>query len=183
MGGEADILFWIQDHLSCGFLDAIMPTVSLLCTADIIWFLFALTLMNKRETRRSGIVLLIALIISIVITNILLKPLIGRVRPYEFYDVTLLIPASSEYSFPSGHTTGVTVMAGFVYIYFRKWLWPTIIFALTVMFSRMYLFMHYPTDLLGGFVVGLISVALSYVMVEAFSGYVTGKEKDGIQRF
>ena len=182
MSGEADVLFWIQDHLSCGFMDFLMPAVSLLCTADIIWFLFALILIRKKETRRIGMILLIALLISIMICNLLLKPMVGRIRPYEVYDVSLLVPASTEYSFPSGHTTGVTVVTTVVCMYFRKWMWPMILFALTVMFSRMYLFMHYPTDILGGVAVGIVSVMLSYAIVKGLERYRAGKVEDGMQR-
>lgn len=182
MSGEADILFWIHDHLSCGFLDFLMPAVSLLCTANIMWFMFALLLIRKKETRRIGVILIIALIVSIIICNLFLKPMVGRIRPYNVYDVTLLVPANMEYSFPSGHTTGVTVVTTIVCMYFRKWMWPMILFALTVMFSRMYLFMHYPTDILGGILVGIVSVILSHAIVKGIEMHRAGKVEDGIQR-
>ena len=178
MGWEADVLFWIRDHLSCGFMDTLMPAVSLLCTADIIWFALALGLIHRRDTRRAGIILLVALVISILICNLFLKPMVGRIRPYEVYDVSLLVPASSEFSFPSGHTTGVTVVTMVVCMYLRRWMFPMVAFASLVMFSRMYLFMHYPTDIVGGVLVGMISVMLSYVIVESFHGRDTGGVKD-----
>ena len=179
MGWEADVLFWIRDNLSCGFMDTLMPAVSLFCTADIVWFLLALFLIHRKETRRVGIILLVALIISIVICNLFLKPVVGRIRPYEVYDVSLLVPASTEFSFPSGHTTGVTVVTTVVCMYFRKWMYPMIAFAIAVMFSRMYLFMHYPTDILGGVAVGVISVMMSYMIVNAVYRKAGGT-KDGV---
>ncbi len=181
MGWEADLLFWIQDHLSCGFMDVLMPAVSLLCTADIVWFALALILIRRKETRRAGIVLLVALVISIVICNVILKPMVGRIRPYDVYDVSLLVPASTEFSFPSGHTTGVTVVTTVVCMYLRRWMFPMIVFASMVMFSRMYLFMHYPTDILGGVLVGMISVVLSYVLVKRFYDDRAGGVDSGVQ--
>lgn len=163
---EAEALFWIQDNLTCGFMDFLMTTVSLLCTGNLLWFAIAGILICRKDTRRIGFTLALAFVISMLVCNVTLKPMIERVRPFEEYGVTLIIPEPSDYSFPSGHTVGVTVMTTVLLKHFRKYGYAMAVFAVSVMFSRIYLFVHYPTDIIGGIVIGLISVLLSYVIIE-----------------
>ena len=181
MNWEAEVLFWIRDNLTCGFMDWLMSTVSLLCTADIIWFVLAAVLIYRKDTRKVGTILLLALIISIVICNGILKPTVERIRPYDEFGVSLIVPASSEFSFPSGHTTGVTVFTAILLKHFRKWGYLISIFAVMVMFSRMYLFMHYPTDILGGIAVGIVSVILAHLITSYLEKRKEGRG-DGMQR-
>lgn len=180
MNWEAEVLFWIRDNLTCGFMDWLMSTVSLLCTADIIWFVLAAVLIYRKDTRKVGVTLLLALIISIIICNGILKPTVERIRPYDEFGVSLIVPASSEFSFPSGHTTGVTVVTAVLLKHFRKWGYLMSIFAVMVMFSRMYLFMHYPTDILGGIAVGIVSVILAHVIMSYLDRRKEGRI-DGMQ--
>ena len=180
MNWEAEVLFWILDNLTCGFMDWLMSTVSLLCTADIIWFVLAAVLIYRKDTRKVGVTLLLALIISIIICNGILKPTVERIRPYDEFGVSLIVPASSEFSFPSGHTTGVTVVTAVLLKHFRKWGYLMSIFAVMVMFSRIYLFMHYPTDILGGIAVGIVSVILAHVIMSYLDRRKEGRI-DGMQ--
>ena len=181
MDWESDVLFWIRDNLTCGFMDSLMSAVSLLCTADIVWFILAAVLTYRKDTRRIGVTMILALVISIVICNGILKPTVARIRPYDEFGVSLIVPASTEFSFPSGHTTGVTVVTAILLKHFRGWGYLMSIFAILVMFSRMYLFMHYPTDILGGIAVGMASVALSYAIM-AYVKRRKGVVVDGMQR-
>ena len=180
MNWEAEVLFWIRDNLTCGFMDWLMSTVSLLCTADIVWFVLAAVLIYRKDTRKIGVTLLLALIISIVICNGILKPTVERIRPYDEFGVSLIVPASSEFSFPSGHTTGVTVVTAVLLKHFRKWGYLMSIFAMMIMFSRMYLFMHYPTDILGGIAVGIVSVILAHIIMSYLERRKEGRI-DGMQ--
>lgn len=165
MEWEADVLFWIHDVLSCGFMDALMAFVSNLCTGNLIWFLLVAILTYRKDTRYIGITLALALVISIVLCNGILKPCIDRTRPYVEYGIQIIVHDADGHSFPSGHTTGVTVVTTTLLIHLRKWGYVMIPFAATVMLSRMYLFMHYPTDIIGGIVVGTASVILAYVIM------------------
>ena len=97
MNWEAEVLFWIRDNLTCGFMDWLMSTVSLLCTADIIWFVLAAVLIYRKDTRKVGTILLLALIISIVICNGILKPTVARIRPYDEFGVSLIVPSSRSH--------------------------------------------------------------------------------------
>lgn len=107
---DLPILDWIQAHLQCGFLDAVMPIVTLFGEGGIFWIAWAVLMLVFPKTRKTGIAMAIALIMGVLICNVTLKPLVARPRPYDFqYEnfgitIKLLIDAQHDYSFPSGHT-------------------------------------------------------------------------------
>ena len=107
---DLPILDWIQAHLQCGFLDAVMPIVTLFGEGGIFWIAWAVLMLVFPKTRKTGIAMGIALVMGVLICNVTLKPLVARPRPYDFqYEnfgitIKLLIDAQHDYSFPSGHT-------------------------------------------------------------------------------
>ena len=105
-----------------------------------------------------------ALILDGIFCNLLLKNLVRRIRPCDINDaVRLLIPYPSDYSFPSGHTAVSFAAASALYFAGEKYLWKAaLVLAAFIAFSRMYLYVHYPTDVLGGAVVGVISGYIGY---------------------
>ena len=106
---DLPILDWIQAHLQCGFLDAVMPIVTLFGEGGIFWIAWAVLMLVFPKTRKTGIAMGIALVMGVLICNVTLKPLVARPRPYDFqYEnfgitIKLLIDAQHDYSFPSGH--------------------------------------------------------------------------------
>ena len=106
------ILYWIQDHLTCPFLDAVMPKLTLLGDAGIIWILAAAALLCTKKYRRQGAVLLLGLLCGLLVGNVCLKHLVARARPCWLDEsVHLLIASPTDYSFPSGHTLSSTISA------------------------------------------------------------------------
>lgn len=164
---EFAILNWIQLHLRCGFLDAVLPAVSHLADHGEIWILLALILLLARRTRRQGAAVACALLLDLVSCNLLLKPLIGRVRPFAVNTaVELLVDAPPDASFPSGHTA-VSFAAVFALRASGSPLWkPAAVLAGVIAFSRMYLYVHWPTDILGGVVLGALVGWLGAKLVE-----------------
>lgn len=164
---EFAILDWIQAHLRCGFLDAVLPVVSWTSNHGEIWILLALCLLAVKKTRRQGITVATALLMDLLCCNMILKPLIGRIRPFAVNPaVELLVAAPLDASFPSGHTA-VSFAAVFALRAGGSPLWkPAMVLAIVIAFSRLYLYVHWPTDVLAGMLLGAALGQLAGLVVK-----------------
>lgn len=137
--------------------DRIMCFVTSLGNGGMIWILLAVVLLLIPRTRRSGAVLLTALIFDVILCNGILKNAFARVRPCDVNTaVQLLIPRPDDYSFPSGHTAASFAAAAALFFAGERKLWkPALVLAVLIAFSRLYLYVHYPTDILGGILLGI----------------------------
>ena len=152
---ELGILDWMQTHLRCEFLDAVLPWISWTANHGEIWILLALVLLLMRRQRQYGAAVACGLVLDLVACNLVLKPLIGLIRPFAVNpDVVLLIAPPVDASFPSGHTA-VSFAAVFALKTAGSPLWkPALALAVVIAFSRLYLYVHWPSDVLGGAVLG-----------------------------
>lgn len=141
-----------------------MKLITILGDAGIVWLLIALILILKIKTRKCGILIIIALILGLIVGNILLKNIIARPRPFSVdKTINLLIQMPTDYSFPSGHTMASFEAAVIIFLHNKKWGIPVLILALLIGFSRMYLFVHYPSDVVFGAILGsLIAIIVFY---------------------
>lgn len=158
---ELKILDWIQDTLRSGFLDPIMKGITHLGDAGIFWIALAALLLIFRRTRPLGIAMGVALLLDLILCNGIVKPLVGRIRPYTLkgLDIYPLVSPPSDPSFPSGHTAA-SFASAFALLFkkhplHKAWI-PAMVLAALIAFSRLYLYVHFPTDVLGGIVIGLI---------------------------
>lgn len=159
MSWEHGFLLFIQENLRFEFLDTIMKAFTSLGNGG--WFFIALGVMLLffKRTRKYGLMVLTSLVVDFLLLNLGIKPLAHRVRPYDAYqDLLPIIPAEKDFSFPSGHTGCAFAAAGALFLNLPKEQKNLGIFALvfaTLMgLSRLYVGVHYPTDVLAGAAVG-----------------------------
>ena len=164
MGIEITILDWIQS-IRTPIGDRIMTFVTGLGNAGAVWILLAVILLIVPKTRKSGAVLAAALCVDVVLCNGILKNLFGRIRPCDVNtSIQLLIPRPDDFSFPSGHTAAsFAAVAAFIMAGEQKLWKPALALAVLIAFSRLYLYVHYPTDILGGIIVGGAAGAAGYL--------------------
>lgn len=163
---ELKILDWIQSiHTPAG--DVIMPFISKLGNAGLVWIVFAIILIIVPKTRKSGVIVMAALCVDVFLCNGILKHVFGRIRPCNVNKaIPLLIARPSDFSFPSGHTAASFAATAALYFAGEKKLWkPALGLAVLIAFSRLYLYVHYPTDILGGIVVGVLAGYLGYKII------------------
>lgn len=152
---EFAILDWIQQYLRCGFLDTVLPAISWICNHGEVWIILAAVLLLRKRDRWVGVSVALALVLDLVCCNLILKPLVDRVRPFAVNTaVELLTAPPLDASFPSGHTA-----ASFAAVFALKAsgsrLWkPALVLAAAIAFSRIYLYVHWPSDVLFGAVLG-----------------------------
>jgi undecaprenyl-diphosphatase len=170
---NAILEFWHSVAQAAGtVLTPLMELVSLTGDKGIVLLLFGLILMLFSKTRKTGVCVFFAICCGAIITNLALKPLIARVRPYEASDMIRgfweFVGASreSDLSFPSGHATATTAaMVGLVLARGKKYLWICIPYVSIMCISRNYLMVHYPTDVIAGVIAGSIGAVVAYCII------------------
>lgn len=167
MGIEIGILDWIQSIRSPG-LDMAMTFITRLGDAGAVWIVLAVILLLIPKTRKSGAILAAALCVNAVLCNGILKNLFGRIRPCDVNtSIRLLITRPADFSFPSGHTAASFAAVAALMMAGEGKLWkPALAIAILIAFSRMYLYVHYPTDILGGVIVGSAAGYIGYLAVK-----------------
>lgn len=173
---DYSILNFIQDHLRCGFLDGFFGLITHLGDAGLFWIALACILLIFKRTRKIGLTMGIAMVFGLIAGNLILKPLTARVRPYEHPDYVhlirvardaLLIKPEKEFSFPSGHT--LVSIEGALGIMFHKKSWgiAALVLAVLISFSRLYLYVHYFTDVAASVVLGAGFAVAAYFIGRA----------------
>ena len=154
------VLDWIAANLWNPVLDVLMPLITLLGDAGIFWIAIAVVLLCTKKYRKVGLGMGIALVIGLLVCNVTLKPLVMRPRPYDYQAdvfhkiIPLLVEKQHDFSFPSGHTVASFEAAVVIALNNRKWGIAAVVLAVLIAFSRLYLYLHYPTDVLASVVLG-----------------------------
>ena len=180
---DLPILEWIAANLKCGFLDFLMPLITLLGDAGIFWILCSVVMILIPKTRKTGLAMGISLLIGLLVCNVTLKPLVGRIRPYDYQwqffqkEITLLVEGLHDFSFPSGHTIASFEAATALLIGNKKLGIPAMILAVLIAFSRLYLYVHYPTDVIVSIVLGIgIAFLGTFLVKKGYSLWESRKQ-------
>ena len=164
---DLPILDWIAANVWCPALDVLMPIITMFGDDGIFWIACAAILLLIPSQRRNGLAMGIALAMGLIVCNLILKPVVQRIRPYDWQalygvHIPLLITGLSDFSFPSGHTiasfeASVSLLKG------NKVLGiPALILAFAIAFSRLYLYVHYPSDVAFSMVLGTLFALFAY---------------------
>jgi len=172
-------IMWFITHLAEPFMCPIYPVLFIIIGTAVYFKRKNAGTLDERwrpkfDFAKMGWMMGVALLLGLIVCNLTLKPLIARIRPYElegFADL-LMIERQSEKSFPSGHSVAVFEMAFAVAYYTKKkgrgvWGVFAYILACLIAYSRLYVGVHYPSDVIAGAVIGTVCGILAVVIVNA----------------
>lgn len=162
---EGDILIWIQQNLR-GAMDVPVRFITMLGDHGQFWIALTLVLLLFRKTRRAALVSALSMVLTLLVVNLALKPLAARVRPYEVIEgLHCIVARESEFSFPSGHSANSLACAWVLFRLCDKKIGvPALVLAIMISLSRLYVGVHYPSDVLAGIAAGtLLAEAAIYL--------------------
>lgn len=154
---DISILNFIQQHMTNSFCDKVIPFISSLGNLGLIWIVISIVLLISKKYRKVGMLSIGALVLTALMGEGLLKNIIQRGRPFTVVEgIKLLVKAPKSFSFPSGHTASSFAAATVIGKEIKKFKIPVYILAFIIAFSRLYLYVHYPSDVLVGALLGII---------------------------
>ena len=169
MDWEFYILNYIQDHIRNNQLDVIMPLISMLGAGGVLWVIMTVISLITKKHRSLGTKLAFSLITDLLVCNATIKPIVNRIRPYDLNStVQLIVPPEIDPSFPSGHTFFAFSAATICFLYNKKLGIVMYLIAAMIAFSRLYLYIHFPTDVMCGAFFGTLTALLSWFLYKYF---------------
>lgn len=166
---DFSVLDFIQENLKCGFMDWLMVLLSRLGEGGIIWFAIAIPMLFFKKSRTCGVVMILSMGVTLLLGEFVLKNLVGRVRPCNVNtQIEMLINRPSSYSFPSGHTSSSFASATTIFQWNKKAGILALVLAFLVAFSRLYNYVHFPTDVIAGAVFGILASILVYYIFRKY---------------
>lgn len=156
---------FIKNNLDNKFFDTIMPIFTYLGNGGLVWIILSIILLTQKKYRKIGVITLVALLVTYLVGEIGIKNLVRRERPFmSIHEIKLLIKAPSGFSFPSGHTASSFTAATILSSYFKKYRIAIFSLAILIGFSRMYLMVHYFSDVIGGAALGIgMAILIKYI--------------------
>ena len=176
---DINILNFIQNNLTSPFLDKIMTTVTSLGNMGIIWIIMVIIFLSDEKYKKMAKTMIFCMLINAILINIILKPLVNRTRPFDLVQgIKLLVMKPTDPSFPSGHSA-ISFCSLVVILTMTKSrilkVFATIL-AILISYSRLYLYVHYPSDVLMGIILGSV-ISLVSMKVYFSKNYINFKNK------
>ena len=154
---DASVITAIYENVHSAFLTMFFRIVTLLGEGGIFWIAVAVILLFFKKTRRSGICIGASLLIGVIVGKGIIKNVVARPRPYDaIAGIESVVSHLSDYSFPSGHSLCCFEAATALAMNRTKWAIPAYVGAVLVAVSRLFLFVHYPTDVICGALLGVL---------------------------
>ncbi len=158
---ELSVLSFLN-NLHTPLLDSVFVFITHLGDKGILWIILGLVLVFIPKYKKAGYCVLLALLINLIICNITLKPFFARIRPYEYVEgLKLLIEKPHDFSFPSGHSAASFAASAALFMNYKKEGIPFLILAFLIAFSRLYLHVHFPSDVICGILLGIAAAFVS----------------------
>ncbi|EKU71129.1 phosphatase PAP2 family protein [Selenomonas sp. F0473] len=173
LGWDTAAIFWVQEHIVRSWLTPWMigaASLGDLHSVGVIWGVLAVALIYTRRYRRAGIAAILALLFCLIVGDLAMKNIFMRERPCVTYPLVSVLAngGPTNYSFPSGHTFGAFAMAAALARGVRRPVGAALLSVAAVIgFSRIYLFVHYPTDVIAGAALGIFFGYLSWYLAGA----------------
>lgn len=154
------ILYAIQNHIVNPFLTVPMKAITSMGNGGTVWIIISLVLLCFKKTRKAGFFSLISLMLVAILNNNIIKAIVQRPRPFTYTEISLLISAPGGYSFPSGHTSSSFAAAAAIFLQNKKIGIAALVLAALIGFSRLYFFVHFPSDVFVGMLEGILTAFL-----------------------
>ena len=180
---DGNILLWIQEYVRADWMNGFWQFITSLGDDGRLWIAAGIVMLIFKKSRIPGIAGLLSMALNFLATNVTIKNLVARPRPYTVLEeLSILIEQPGEFSFPSGHTSSSFAFAFAIFLLMpKKYGVPALILAALIAFSRLYVGVHYPTDILGGILVGMFCAAVIVRVVAALRSRKqvhSGREKE-----
>ena len=161
------LLSRLRENMTCPFMDILMGIFTRVGNYGILWIAIAVIMMFSKKYRRTGIIMAVGLVIMLITGNLLMKNLIARDRPFiQRPETWLAIAQPFGYSFPSGHSFSSFTSAAILSRRGKWWAVFSILTAVFIAFSRLYFYVHFPTDVICGCIFGLILGSAVYSVLD-----------------
>jgi undecaprenyl-diphosphatase len=166
---DFSVLNWIQDNIRCDVLDFIVPKITALGNAGVLWIVVTLLCVAVRKWRKCGITMAAALLTGLLVGNVCIKLLVARDRPCWIDPPELmLIAIPRDYSFPSCHTLSSFAASVSMLCYTKRAGIPLVVLAAMIALTRLYLYVHFPSDVLVGFMLGTGIAVAAFLLTKRY---------------
>lgn len=164
---DGTVMAFVQEHCHNAATDALFPVITYFGEAGLFWIVLSLIMLFFKATRKCAVCALAAIALGFLVGELGLKNIVCRPRPYQVFpqQVQLLISAPGGYSFPSGHTVSSFAVATVYFCHSKKWGSLALVLAALIGFSRVFLFVHWPTDVLAGVVLGVAAALMTVWLI------------------